>query len=263
MQVGRKPYPTARVDAHALAGQCRARQAPIGRAAVVRSTELLFGSAFVRKAQGRVPVYAVDLASDQVAQQLRALDAIEPAHRLAWDASAAAALSAAGLPLTAIACVLGLPSHAEAQRRVALAKRTVDIAQYPRVNAGHLRYLTGLPDIQFAAWCKRVNEQNLSVAKLRDALLRAAAEQPQPADLEEYAQRVSSFLGTPVRFIWPQAPGDRAIEITWYTPQDLKGVFEQLARVEDPLHVQADPCAKILRIAVKSADDVASILGGA
>lgn len=228
--------------------------------------DLIYGNGAFEQAKRRgataLDGYTIEDPAPAAVQTLRRLDESPLDTRVLWKGQVAAALAQLGLPLGAVAKVIGSSGHADAQRYANLGARSpaVHKAISADLKQGHLRYLAALNDEPFQYWCRRIASQRLTVAQLRDALRENAETSPIDDDLAAYAREVGARLNAPVKIRWPQDKAQRAIDITWYTPQDLQSVFAALARVETGATVTTGK-AKRVRIQVEDADEVTAILG--
>jgi len=236
-----------------------------------RGYTLVFGGGALEHARrqgvGRITGYVVEDRADT--DTLRGIDQDAGAPAVIWRSRAAASLAAAGLPLRAIGQILEMSgSHAEAQRAVNLGRRLDALPDDVRntlgssVRPGHLRYLAATSNEGFIAWCRRIVQQHLTVIQLRAAMRGERDDAGASADLDAYANSISAKLGANTKIHWPNDPGGRRVEITWYTPSDLQAVFAKLAQTEME-NTTTTGSAKRLIINVTSTDDITAILGAA
>lgn len=213
-------------------------------------------------AVGRSPVPARVALSADNASLLHALDTGSLCG-LPFEAEAAAALADAHITLADIACLLGLASRADAQRRVSLGRRPAPLRhRLDGIHAGHLRYLSTLSDAAFGKWIEVIRHDHLTVDGLRRRLTDSGP-LPQPtssSDLDSYARRLSASLGAPVRIRWPDTVDRRGIEIAWFTPDDLIGITTRVAQAE-PVEASHAPRRRWLNIEAQTADELDALFG--
>lgn len=148
-------------------------------------------------------------------------------------AQATALLRGHGLPAVALSAALGLDA-AEISRLTAIgtaSERLRHALSSGLLQPAHARLLVGLPHAAQVDWTERTLAANWSSRQLARVLNEADKGKTTQAtpDLGAFETRLAERLGTEVRLYWPDEPAQRRLVLTWYGPEDLKGLLAQLA----------------------------------
>lgn len=207
-----------------------------------------------------VAAWQIDCA-DSEAEQIAAADRRDAS--LPQIAQAIALLRAKGLPSVAIAAALGLRPWDIS--RLAAANSTGERLSSALAKGllpfSHARLLSPLPGPMQASWTERAIAGRWSYRKLERELQEAAkpVDAANAPDLGAFASQLAEQLGTQVDLEWPDDPAKRRLTLSWYGPEDLKGLMAKLAA--GPEATSSKPIRRELVLQLATTDELDALTG--
>lgn len=173
---------------------------------------------------------------EEEAEQIAAADLVT-CPRAPDLIKAVALLRAKHVPSVTIASALGLKAW-DISRMAAADKageRLSGAVAKGLLPLAHTRLLSKLPAAEQTRWTEKAIAGHWSYRKLEQAMRDASsptANESSP-DLGAFTAQLAERLGTEVQLDWPDDPAKRRLTLSWYGPEDLKGLFAKLAAGPD------------------------------
>ena len=178
-------------------------------------------------------------------------------------AQAVTLLRSKGVPSVHIAKALGLRPWGVSRLAAAngAGERLTAVLSKGSLPFSHTRLLAPMPPADQAIWTERAVAGAWSYRRLeREIALAGQPPSPQGSpDLGAFVSQLSEQLGTEVQLEWPDDRAKRRLILTWYSPEDLKGLLAKLAA--GPETTVTSTIRRELVIALDSADDLDALTG--
>lgn len=165
------------------------------------------------------------------------------------------------LPGRALASLIGLhPSEITRMTQASGAgARLAAALTKGQLSPAHARILAKLHGDRQSEWTERAVAGGWSYRKLVRMLQDDGKPVVSSPNLDAFADRLGEQLGTQVQLEWPDATAQRRLVLTWYGPEDLKGILAQLAA--GPESASTSARRRELVLALDSVDELDALTG--